>query len=264
VNSYCPKTPKSPTCDERANTETALILVPQWQPTDSQFVDANPLSSDDFQEIIVEQNRRLPKHHQSFVELAKENISCLKNGKFHGLKLTKAISPVVFGHVDFLKNGEPLIYRDRVFGLDTGCVFGGRLTGLLLPSYTLVSVPSRGNHWVDLRREYLPPRPARPPRTPSPQVLEWDAGAEFALTEIISWTIQESYRLLSQLHGRTGYDVLTSREKANAYEYLIADSPVRSLLHLARHDKLTRDLARRFLKTSDRTLKTARLLKVQP
>lgn len=104
--------------------------------------------------------------------------------------------PVIFGHVYFHKNGEPLIYKDRVFGLDTGCVFGGRLTGVLLPSYTLVSVPRRGNHCRDLRREYLPQRPARPPRPPRPPsqpVLEWDAGAEFALTALPRGLLRKTF-----------------------------------------------------------------------
>ena len=42
---------------------------------------------------------------------------------------------------------KPLVYRDRVSGIDTGCCHGGRLTGLLLPEFKLLSVPAQEDYW---------------------------------------------------------------------------------------------------------------------
>ena len=46
---------------------------------------------------------------------------------------------VIFGHWVF---GEPLV-RKNALGIDTGCVYGGRLTACVLPERNLVSVPAR-------------------------------------------------------------------------------------------------------------------------
>ncbi|MEZ4668247.1 MAG: metallophosphoesterase [Anaerolineae bacterium] len=64
--------------------------------------------------------------------------------------------PLIVGHRDYsdgLKM-QPVVYKDRVFMIDTRCVYGGSLTGLLLPDFKLISVPSRGDHWADMLREY--------------------------------------------------------------------------------------------------------------
>jgi serine/threonine protein phosphatase 1 len=45
--------------------------------------------------------------------------------------------PVVFGHTTFQ---EPMLTPNRI-GIDTGAVYGGRLTALLLPDRELISVP---------------------------------------------------------------------------------------------------------------------------
>jgi len=45
--------------------------------------------------------------------------------------------PVVFGHTTF---DEPYLKADKI-GIDTGAVYGGRLTALLLPARELISVP---------------------------------------------------------------------------------------------------------------------------
>ena len=47
--------------------------------------------------------------------------------------------PIVFGHWVRL---NPLVLKNAI-GLDTGCVYGGRLTGVMLPGFDLVSVPAR-------------------------------------------------------------------------------------------------------------------------
>ncbi len=60
---------------------------------------------------------------------------------YHGEK------PVIAGHHDYSKTGTPLVINDRVFLIDTGCCFGKRLTGLMLPDFRLVSVKSRANYW---------------------------------------------------------------------------------------------------------------------
>lgn len=46
---------------------------------------------------------------------------------------------VVFGH---WARPEPVV-RENAIGLDTGCVYGGRLTAVILPERNLVSVPAK-------------------------------------------------------------------------------------------------------------------------
>ncbi len=55
--------------------------------------------------------------------------------------------PIVAGHHDCSKTGTPLIIRDRVFLIDTGCCYGHQLTGLVLPDFKMISVKSRANYW---------------------------------------------------------------------------------------------------------------------
>ena len=68
--------------------------------------------------------------------------------------------PLIVGHHDYQGNGEPLIVKDKVFCIDTGCCNGGYLTGLILPDFQLVRVRSRANYWRTLRTEFdnLQPR----------------------------------------------------------------------------------------------------------
>lgn len=63
--------------------------------------------------------------------------------------------PIAFGHA--VVGPEPLVIRDRIFGLDTGACHGMRLTGLLLPAMRLVSVPARADHWARVRSEWQAP-----------------------------------------------------------------------------------------------------------
>lgn len=62
--------------------------------------------------------------------------------------------PLIMGHRDYTEKMQVLNYKDRVWGIDTRCVYGGTLTGLFLPDFKLISVPSRGDHWSHLQREY--------------------------------------------------------------------------------------------------------------
>jgi serine/threonine protein phosphatase 1 len=62
--------------------------------------------------------------------------------------------PLIMGHRDYTDKMQVLNYKDRVWGIDTRCVYGGSLTGLMLPGFDIISVPSRGDHWADLQREY--------------------------------------------------------------------------------------------------------------
>ena len=62
--------------------------------------------------------------------------------------------PVMVGHYNYTRTGQPFVYQEKIFGLDTDCVHGKSLTGLLLPSFRFVSIPSRGDLWYQTRRAY--------------------------------------------------------------------------------------------------------------
>jgi serine/threonine protein phosphatase 1 len=71
--------------------------------------------------------------------------------------------PLVAGHHDYSRAGQPLVIRDKVFLIDTGCCYGRALTGLLLPGFRFLSVPSRRNYWgLAVQRHGLPPADTRP------------------------------------------------------------------------------------------------------
>ena len=157
--------------------------------------------------------------------------------------------PAIVGHLDFLRSGQPFIYQDRVFGLDTGCAHGGRLTGLVLPDFRFVSVPSRGDHWAELRSRFRVERaaPARRPRQRTDFSEPWDEGSERRLGLILAFVAAEYKRLLAQLQARPDQEQLTPRQEALAYAELVEGSPVETLLHLARRGQLTREKCRRIL-----------------
>jgi len=57
---------------------------------------------------------------------------------------------VVYGHHSWAAG----VRRNLTYGIDTGCVYGSALTGLLLPEFELLSVQARENHWARLQAEW--------------------------------------------------------------------------------------------------------------
>jgi serine/threonine protein phosphatase 1 len=63
--------------------------------------------------------------------------------------------PIVFGHA--VVGPEPLVVRDKIFGIDTGACHGMRLTGIVVPELRIVSVPAREDHWKRVRAAFQAP-----------------------------------------------------------------------------------------------------------
>ena len=159
--------------------------------------------------------------------------------------------PVIVGHHDHLRNGQPFIYQDRVYCLDTSCVHSGTLTGLLLPEFKIVSVPSRRNYWREAQKIYAqanPPRQVAPPR----QILPdgWVDASEHILEKIAALAQAESRRVLAELQGVPGFSESTSRQQAKAYAAAVgSEMPWSALLHQARNGEIHLDTFRRLFKS---------------
>jgi serine/threonine protein phosphatase 1 len=117
------------------------------------FVSRWPLTiaENDFLVVHAGFDPRRPITRQSDVALT--NMRRLKDTeepwyeRYHDERL------VVFGH---WARPEPVVRRNAV-GLDTGCVYGGALTALILPERRLVRVPARKAY---ARKESWPARAA--------------------------------------------------------------------------------------------------------
>jgi serine/threonine protein phosphatase 1 len=62
--------------------------------------------------------------------------------------------PIVVGHHDYRNTGEPMVREGRVYAIDTSCCRGKCLTGLLLPDFKVLSVPSRRDYWKAAREGF--------------------------------------------------------------------------------------------------------------
>jgi serine/threonine protein phosphatase 1 len=151
--------------------------------------------------------------------------------------------PVVFGHhvVE-----EPLVVPGRIYGLDTGACHGQKLTALVLPDFTLHSVPARADHWALIKRSFqadvLAAEPwmdrswaeieealgefarSEDPRTEAyvAELKSWRAAMEKRFSEVLDAAVREAARispeeakshaasalLFMQLRGRLNLDAL--------------------------------------------------------
>lgn len=197
--------------------------------------------------------------------------------------------PVIVGHANYGGGDKPFIYQDRVFGLDTDCYRGRRLTGLLLPSFRIVSVPARCNHWAEMRRLYRPllKKPL------DPAILNWakqkrwltqiagqknlspDKVAQVAqirlqreqgvafLPVIFAYLQEEHRAVLAQLHqSRPDYNDLPPRIQGRMYNEALGDRHPRerNLLHQLRVGTLTTDTMPRAVRSASQAIQLAAVL----
>jgi serine/threonine protein phosphatase 1 len=161
---------------------------------------------------------------------------------YHGSK------PVIVGHLDYLKNGQAFVYQDRVIGLDTGCVYGKALTGLILPDFTIVSVPSHGDYWKVARMQYRQKSAAEKAKATPIAPAVWDEESEKILQKILGLVVQENQQVLARLREKLDFDSITPRQQAKAYELEVKDTPLAPLMHLARRGELDFERAKKILR----------------
>jgi len=154
--------------------------------------------------------------------------------------------PIVVGHKNYTDTDHPFVYQDRVFGLDTSCVTGKALTGLLLPAFRFVSVPSRGNHWMHVSRMYPKPEKHLQPR---PAPAAWAEVEEHALVDLIQKVYQANEIILRDLQSDPGYAGTNPREQVRMFGEAVGNGKLATLLQLARVGKLDVELAHKILKT---------------
>ena len=153
--------------------------------------------------------------------------------------------PIVVGHKNYTDTDQPFVYQDRVFGLDTSCVTGKALTGLLLPAFRFISVPSRGNHWLRVSRMYPQPEKRAQPR---PEPVVWAEVEERALIDLIRKIYQANETILRELQLNPAYADSNPRGQARLFGNLAGNGKLATLLQLARLGKLDAELARKILK----------------
>lgn len=158
--------------------------------------------------------------------------------------------PILVGHLNYSGTDQPFIYRDRVFGLDTDCVTGKSLTGLVLPSFRFVSVPSRANHWLQVRRLYTPPASSKP--HPAWVVFHWEPSELQELRDVITIINQKAAEIMQALQSDPTYADLPARKQANLFSERAGTGKDATLLHLARLGQLNEESARKFLKSPDK------------
>jgi serine/threonine protein phosphatase 1 len=191
--------------------------------------------------------------------------------------------PLIVGHHDYLGLGQPLVFRDRVFGIDTGCCYGRRLTGILLPEFRIISATSRHDYWARLQhqhadirdqeaplesltwqeaRELVDGTSSPPPLGPAlPSVAEVSAmltEAERLISVLHETILRTNADVLTQLRGETRFDELSVSQQGTLYAARIGYTPLLPFLHRARQGELNRSHLRDFFKRPAAVIKFGR------
>ena len=159
-------------------------------------------------------------------------------------ELYEGEKPVIVGHHNYTDTDQPFVHRDKVFGLDTSCVNGKSLTGLLLPSFQFVSVPSRGNLWAQIRRSYRRSGSVIRPKS----AVSWSDQDDLALAQLIEKASDANEKLLDKIRSMQEFSELSPRQQSKLYAAEAGKGPFATLMQLARLGKLDIETARRLLK----------------
>jgi serine/threonine protein phosphatase 1 len=161
--------------------------------------------------------------------------------------------PLLVGHQNYSHSDQPFVHHDRIFGLDTDCVTGTSLTGIVLPAFRFVSVPSRANHWLKVRRLY-PVRNEQLQPSPTLSEVPWDARDLEDLNRLMESVNRTAAKILEELRADPDFHDLSARKQAKRFGEKAGTGKQSALLHLARLQQLNETAARNIIKTPE-TLK---------
>ncbi len=144
----------------KANTGKRFVSVPQmltrWKLDEHykdalQFMQGLPLYMELDEALLVhgyyEPGRALEKQKKKvLLGLDKGKSYLRKKYNRPWFDLYDGDKPVIVGHKDYTNMQQPFIREGLVYGIDTRCVFGGSLTGLLLPSWHMIHVSAREDY----------------------------------------------------------------------------------------------------------------------
>jgi len=195
--------------------------------------------------------------------------------------------PLIVGHLNYAGTGQPFIYKDHVFCIDTGCCHGGNLTGIILPDFHIISVKSHRNYWAMMKSLYESSIPE-----PFYNQMSWSKIDEFIakaenqnhlpdkakqklsslksikkygeiiLNKLFEYIINEHQKVLNELKGLVPYDQLSAREQGSIYAEHVGQTAISRLLHVARKGELSIDNLRNRFKTPKDLLKFAESIKL--
>jgi len=118
--------------------------------------------------------------------------------------------------------------------VDTSCCTGRVLTGIILPDFRILSVPSRANYWRQTVRAY---RASLPPQS----VFEWTTEDELVLEKICAAIVNRSQQLLAELKRDENFEQLTPHQQGKLFAEKVGHSDLARYIHHARLGKLTVD-----------------------
>ena len=193
----------------------------------------------------------------------------------HWYELYDGTLPLVVGHHNIGGGKSPYVRADgRVVGLDTSCYTGGALSGLLLPEFNILSVPSRANHWhavkamhADLhddapaiedlafdsiecslataRGEHC----AGPVKTQLAEMERVLARSEAAIEAILACLLAMHQQMLAGLQAEPGCDCADEKAFARAFSLAIPHAHLAPYLHTLRRGQLDAEGLKKRLQT---------------
>jgi serine/threonine protein phosphatase 1 len=160
-------------------------------------------------------------------------------------RLYQCEKPVIVGHHSYTGSDQAFIFEDRIFGLDTNCVHGGKLTGLILPSFDLVQVDCEEDYWSAARQAFFERKAAQKWER---REIAWDAEQIAGLDALVELAQAAAQALLARLEAEPGYRQLNTRESMKRFSDLVPDKLLLGLLHQARLGYLDAHQAKKIIR----------------
>jgi serine/threonine protein phosphatase 1 len=160
-------------------------------------------------------------------------------GQTYWSELYTGAKPVIFGH--HVVGENPMVIADKVYGIDTGACHGGRLTGLILPSFEIVQIQAPQDYWrAESVKWQLPVMQAKPwgsykwakiqvicdefKNSPHPEVAAFIADKEQWMNELLALAPQAILKVeekLAELIAIYGVDDFKKHARCFGYATLL-------------------------------------------
>jgi serine/threonine protein phosphatase 1 len=192
--------------------------------------------------------------------------------------------PIITGHHDYLRNGEPFIVGDKVFCIDTGCCMGGNLTGIILPEFKIISVKSRNNYWSETKKKFGVFVTAEDKLKNKIKIINWETAnkylegyhnsefvpdkikpylellerfiqeSEFAVLKLLNYSIAGKEMLMSEIESESGINEILNIRASFANK--VKAQKHSKLLYLAFDNKIDANSIKKIFTVPFKILKT--------